>query len=275
MIALPQYFNRRVRFLYSMGKAIGFIIPVFFLASAFMPSGSFEEIQKSYERVSDAYLRKEEYFLMKCRAKEIPEETFGNMFIRVFKQEQVMEVWVQKPNGQYIKFNEFKVYAMSGTLGPKRQQGDAQVPEGFYYINDYNPVSNYHLSLGVSYPNESDLRLSNALKKGGDIYIHGGQASSGCMAMSNYYIEDIYIAAVKAHSRGQQKIPVHIYPFKPTVINVEYYTRFPQYSKHVKLWRNMAQGYMMFERTNRIPDVYVGNDGYYRFTDPASVQAAK
>ena len=95
---------------------------------------SFEDTQKSFERVSDAYSRKEEYFKMKCRSKEIPEETFGNMFIRAFKKEQMMEVWVQKPDGKYVKFNEFKIYAMSGMLGPKRQQGDCQVPEGYYFI---------------------------------------------------------------------------------------------------------------------------------------------
>lgn len=47
--------------------------------------------------------------------------------------------------------------------------------------------------------------LSTAAKKGGDIYIHGAQASAGCLAMSNYYIEDIYIYAVKAKNNGQQK----------------------------------------------------------------------
>jgi len=49
---------------------------------------SFEESQKNFERVSDAYSRKEQYFYMKCRSKEIPEETFGNMFLRVFKKEE-------------------------------------------------------------------------------------------------------------------------------------------------------------------------------------------
>jgi len=248
---------------------------VFVIATAFMPGNfTFEESQKNFERVADAYSRKEEYVKMKCRSKEIPEETFGNIFLRAFKQEQMMEIWVQKPDGKYVKFNEFKIYAMSGTLGPKRQQGDCQVPEGYYFINDFNPVSNYHLSLGVSYPNESDMFLSTAAKKGGDIYIHGAQASAGCLAMSNYYIEDIYIYAVKAKNNGQQKIPVLVYPFKPSKENMDYYTRLPQFSKNVKLWRNIAEGYQMFEKTNRLPEVYVGTDGYYQFIDPASVSAS-
>ena len=255
-------------------RKIAFLI-FFLTTSAFMPGNvSFEESQKGFERVSDAYSRKEQYFYMKCRSKEIPEETFGNMFLRVFKKEEMMEVWVQKADGKYLKFNEFKIYAISGTLGPKRQQGDCQVPEGYYYINDFNPVSNYHLSLGVSYPNESDMKLSDAPRKGGDIYIHGGQASAGCMAMSNYYIEDIYIAAVKAKTNGQQKISVQIFPFKMTAENMNYYSRFPEFSKNIKLWNNLASGYRMFEKSNSLPEVYVGTDGYYQFIDPASFSAS-
>ncbi len=252
-----------------------FLFLCFVSCLAFMPGNfSFEEVQKNFERVNDAYSRKEEYVKMKCRSKEIPEETFGNLFLRAFKKEEMMEIWVQKPDGKYVKFNEFKIYAMSGNLGPKRQQGDCQVPEGFYYINDFNPVSNYHLSLGVSYPNESDMVLSTAEHKGGDIYIHGARASAGCLAMSNYYIEDIYIYAVKAKTNGQQKIPVQIFPFKMTTENMNYYLRFPQLSKNVKLWNNLAEGYRMFEKTNRLPEVYVGTDGYYQFIDPASFSAS-
>ncbi len=253
----------------------GIFLSAFIVLSAFTPGNiSFEDNQKNYERVGDAYSRKEEYVKMKCRSKEIPEETFGNIFLRAFKKEEIMEVWVQKPDGKYIKFNEFKIYSMSGTLGPKREQGDCQVPEGYYYIDDFNPVSNYHLSLGISYPNESDLRLSTAPRKGGDIYIHGGHASAGCMAMSNYYIEDIYICAVKAKSNGQQKIPVCIYPFKMTNTNVDYFSRLPQFTKNARLWRNMAVGYNLFEKSNQLPEVYVGSDGYYQFIDAASFSAS-
>jgi len=258
-------------------KALKTGIPLLILivAAAFMPGNiSFEDNQKNFERVADAYSRKEEYVKMKCRTKEIPEETFGNIYLRAFKMENMMEIWVQKPDGQYVKFNEFKIYSMSGTLGPKRQQGDCQVPEGYYYVNDFNPVSNYHLSLGVSYPNESDMLLSNAQHKGSDIYIHGGHASAGCLAMSNYYIEDIYICAVKAKTNGQQRIPVQIFPFKMTQKNLDYYSRFPQFSKNIKLWNNLATGYQLFEKTNRLPEVYVRPDGYYQFMDPASASAS-
>lgn len=246
-----------------------------FTVLACMPGNlSFEEIQKNFSRVNDAYARKEMYVNMRCRTNEIPEETFGNILLRAFKKEELMEIWVQKPDGKYVKFNEFKIYSMSGLLGPKRVQGDCQVPEGYYYVNNFNPMSTYHLSLGINYPNESDEILSQAEKKGGDIYIHGGQASAGCLAMSNYYIEDIYICAVKARTNGQQKIPVQIFPFKMTSQNMQYYLRFPQFAKNATLWKNISTGYQLFEKTKQLPEVYTNPDGYYRFIDPASVSAS-
>jgi murein L,D-transpeptidase YafK len=260
---------------------VKFLKAIFFLGAliccvAFAPAGfSFEEIQKKFERVANAYERKEQYLFMKCRAQEIPEETFGNILVRAFKKEEMMEIWVQKPDGVYVKFNEFKIYSLSGKLGPKIVQGDCQVPEGFYNINDFNPVSNYHLSLGINYPNEADLKLYPAPKKGYDIYIHGGHASAGCLAMSNYYVEDIYISAVKAKANGQQKVPVHIYPFKMTEENIDKYSQLPEYAAYKTFWQNLAVGYKIFEKTKHVPDVYVGADGYYQFNDATSVQAVK
>ena len=250
------------------------LLAMFVLGSAFTPQKqSFEEIQRNFGRVQDVYDRKEELIKMKCRSLEIPEETFGNMFIRVFKMEAVMEVWVQRPDGKYVKFKQFDIYALSGLLGPKRQQGDMQVPEGFYYINEFNPQSNYYLSLGINYPNESDMKLSGAQRKGGDIFIHGAQCSAGCLAMSNYYIEDIYMCAVKAYSNGQQKIPVQIFPFKMTPENMTYYLSFEPYKQHEEFWDNLLEGYKFFETTKRVPDVVVDKYGRYQFIDPRSLQA--
>ena len=250
------------------------LLAFFFISfSSFFPGGSsFEEQQKNFQRVSDVYERKEELFKMRCRSHEVP-ESFSNMFIRVFKMEGMVEVWAQNNYGKYVKFNEYRIYSISGNLGPKRQLGDCQVPEGFYYINEFNPVSNYHLSLGINYPNESDMKLSKAIKKGGSIFLHGGKTSAGCIAMSDYYIEDVYLAAVKAKNQGQQKIPVQIFPFKMTKQNMAYYTHFPQFKTHIEFWNNLQGAFLFFEKNNRIQDVSVGADGYYKFYDPASAQA--
>ena len=244
--------------------------------AAFTPEkSSFEDIQKSFSRVKEVYERKEELIKMKCRSMDIPEETFGKMFIRVFKMECIMEVWVEKPDGRYIKFKEFNIYALSGILGPKRRECDRQVPEGFYYINEFNPQSSYYLSLGINYPNESDMKLSDAPRKGADIFIHGAQCSAGCLAMSNYYIEDIYMCAVKAHSNGQERIPVEIFPFKMTSVNMAYYNQYGVYKQYAGFWNNLRKGYQFFERTNRVPEVVVAANGEYLFSDPSIAQDAQ
>jgi murein L,D-transpeptidase YafK len=76
------------------------------------------------------------------------------IYIRSFKYDSQLEVWVRNsPKEAFKLFKTYRVCAMAGTLGPKRMQGDYQVPEGFYYVNEFNPKSTYHISLGINYPN--------------------------------------------------------------------------------------------------------------------------
>ena len=89
------------------------------------------------------------------------------VYIRSFKYDAQLEVWVKNaPKEKYKLFKTYKVCMQSGTMGPKRLQGDYQVPEGFYYINEFNAHSNYHLALGLNYPNASDKILSDSLHPG-------------------------------------------------------------------------------------------------------------
>jgi hypothetical protein len=86
------------------------------------------------------------------------------MFIRSFKYDGQLEVWVKGHEKDKFKlFKTYKVCLLSGAMGPKRMQGDFQVPEGFYYITEFNPRSAYHLALGLNYPNASDKILSDSL----------------------------------------------------------------------------------------------------------------
>lgn len=45
--------------------------------------------------------------------------------------------------------------------GHKQFEGDGKTPEGTYYITHKNPKSAFHLSLGVSYPNEADVAFAS------------------------------------------------------------------------------------------------------------------
>ena len=87
--------------------------------------------------------------------------------------------------------------------GHKQFEGDGKTPEGRYSINRRNPNSNFHLSLGISYPNEQDAAFAATQGKrpGGEIFIHGrsrfrggnyGDWTEGCIAVTDREMETIY-----------------------------------------------------------------------------------
>jgi murein L,D-transpeptidase YafK len=105
----------------------------------------------------------------------------------------------------YVNRKPWRKYALtakSGDVGPKKQSGDGQIPEGFYHIDSVNPNSSYHLSLRVSYPNNEDKKRSELLgvtDLGGDIYIHGKNASIGCLAIGDQAIEQLFYVVNKVN----------------------------------------------------------------------------
>lgn len=121
------------------------------------------------------------------------------LFLIVLKEEKRMEVWIQKE--QEINFLcEYPVLAASGKMGPKLKEGDYQVPEGIYKILAFNPNSSYHLSLKTGYPNEYDKAQAKKQKRtdlGGNIFIHGKAASTGCIAIGDPASEDIFYLVEK------------------------------------------------------------------------------
>ncbi|AJE44959.1 L,D-transpeptidase family protein [Celeribacter indicus] len=99
---------------------------------------------------------------------------------------------------------KFRIGLGGNPLGPKRFEGDGKTPEGSYMINRRNPRSAYHLSLGISYPNEQDVAYAEAFgrRPGGDIFIHGRAGenrgkgrdwTAGCIAVKDRHIEKIYM----------------------------------------------------------------------------------
>lgn len=175
---------------------------------------SFVDAQKGYPRVASAIKQKEEMLRQEFLLAGL-QWPAKQMYIRSFKYDSQLEVWVRGNSSDAFKlFKTFKVCAMAGSLGPKRMEGDYQVPEGFYYINEFNPKSSYHLSLGINYPNASDKVLSDLTKPGGEIYIHGSCLTVGCIPIQNNQIEELYILAAHAKTQGQDFIPVHIFPIK-------------------------------------------------------------
>lgn len=189
-----------------------------------------------------------------------------SLYIRSFKYDRLLELWV-KNNAEdgYKLFKTYHVCMQSGSIGPKRSEGDNQVPEGFYYINEFNPNSNYHLSLGLNYPNASDKVLSNSVKPGGDIYIHGNCVSTGCIAIQDMPIEELYVIAALVKANGQDFIPVHIFPVKyDNEKSLNYLTESIKGSQVVhKFILNIKSVFDFFEEYKQIPVIIVNKKGEY------------
>jgi murein L,D-transpeptidase YafK len=225
----------------------------------------FIQLQKSYIRPANALSIKEDTLMKQFKEKGLMWPA-KYIYIRSFKYDSYLEVWVkQQRNDAYKLFKSYRVCALAGTLGPKRMQGDYQVPEGFYYINEFNPKSAYHLSLGLNYPNTADKLLADSLQPGGDIYIHGSCVTTGCIPITDTQIEELYIIASHAKNNGQDFIPVHIFPvyFKNKRSN-EYLDKYlKDYPEYKDLSNNLRSMYYYFEKNRTLPVIMVNNRGDY------------
>ena len=116
------------------------------------------------------------------------------------KHEKKLELWASGPDQKFKLIRIYPILGASGRLGPKLKQGDRQVPEGIYGIEWLNPNSKYHLSVRIAYPNQFDriqAKRDDRTNLGGDIMIHGGKASIGCLAMGDEAAEDLFILAAR------------------------------------------------------------------------------
>jgi len=226
---------------------------------------TFIEYQKSFPRISEALKRKEDTLMKQFEEKKL-KWPVKYLYLRSIKYDSQLEVWVKGDrNEKYKLFKTYRVCALAGSLGPKRMQGDYQVPEGFYYINEFNPKSNYHLSLGLNYPNLSDRILGDSLQPGGDIYIHGSCVTTGCIPIMDQQIEELYILAAHAKTQGQDFIPVHIFPihFRNARSN-EYLNRYlKDFPEYIPMVNEMKQAYNYFEKTKKLPVIMTSKQGGY------------
>lgn len=192
----------------------------------------------------------------------------SKVFVRIFKYENIVELWAfDSKKNKYLKIKEYPICFISGDLGPKRQEGDGQVPEGFYRISHFNPSSKYHLSLQINYPNASDkIRTSNPAKPGNLIMIHGDCVSAGCVSIQDDPIEEFYWILLNARDAGQRDIPVHVFPCKMNSLRYKikcYLER--DNSGLLSFWEEIKRGYEHFEERKQLPSISVESDGRYIF----------
>ncbi len=173
-------------------------------------------------------------------------------FIRIFKKEEILEVWLQKDSGEYALFLDYPICIYSGELGPKTREGDKQSPEGFYTVGReaMNPNSQYHLSFNLGYPNAYDRAHGYS---GSMLMVHGKCVSIGCYAMGDRQIEEIYTLVGSALQRGQPFVRVHAFPFRMTDANLAAYSEHRWYD----FWRMLKPGYDYFERYHQPPEIDV------------------
>jgi murein L,D-transpeptidase YafK len=179
------------------------------------------------------------------------------VYIRIFKEENELEVWKQKDDGRFELFKTYPICAWSGTLGPKMQQGDKQAPEGFYTIRpgQLNPMSMYHLAFNLGFPNDFDRANGHT---GSALMVHGNCKSAGCYAMTDAYIEEIYSLAREAFKGGQKEFAVNAFPFRMTEDNM----RRHQGSEWYTFWTSLKQGYDSFDFYRVPPKVAVCSRQY-------------
>jgi L,D-transpeptidase catalytic domain len=150
------------------------------------------------------------YYFTKAKVAYPPRE----VTLIAYKQEKKLELWA-RDGGEFRFIRDYFIMAASGDPGPKLRQGDRQVPEGVYRITDLNPNSHYHLSMKLNYPNEFDVfhaELDGRTDLGSDIFIHGKDASIGCLAVGDAAIRELFIITAQV---GVQNVKVVITPHDP------------------------------------------------------------
>lgn len=128
------------------------------------------------------------------------------------KQSRRLELWAYQ-EGHWHYVHDYPVFAASGESGPKLREGDKQVPEGFYRIVELNPNSHFHLSMKLNYPNAFDwvqAMREGRERPGSNIFIHGSAWSTGCLAVGNRYVEELFYLVGKV---GPEQAGVLIVPY--------------------------------------------------------------
>src|ERR1700735_1389188 len=177
--------------------------------------------------------------------------------IRTYKKEAELEIWKMKSSGEYALLKAYPMCRWSGQLGPKKREGDMQVPEGFYTIapGQMNPNSHYYLAFNVGYPNAYDRAYG---RTGGSVMVHGVCSSAGCFSMTDDQVADIYAIARDSFAGGQREIQLQSYPFHMTAENMAKFRLDP----NIDFWKNLKDGSDHFEVTKNEPSVLVCGKHY-------------
>ena len=190
------------------------------------------------------------------------------VMFRIFKEENVLEVWKRRESGRYALLKSYEICKWSGKLGPKRKEGDKQAPEGVYEFNRHllNPASSYYLSINLGFPNSFDRSHD---RTGSFLMIHGACSSAGCYAMTDPQALEIYNLARDAMRGGQKRVQVQAFPFRMTAANMARHRDHAAFD----FWRMLKPAYDTFELTRRPPRVHACGGQYVFNMHPTTERA--
>jgi len=228
------------------------------------------------DRVATATSEKSDSLRILLQAANIDSKNLNyNLFLRAFKAEKTLEVWVKSRDSDakaaYTLLRTYPICSASGTLGTKIQEGDRQVPEGIYHIAHFNPKSRFYLSLGLNYPSESDRRQAQQRAQtaslGSDIYIHGDCVSIGCLAITDDYIKELYILALWAKNAGQTQIPVHIFPSHDLRDSQKMLHLLKDFPQSAPAWQALQKILLFFDQYQRPPATTLTPEGFWQIAE--------
>ncbi len=229
---------------------------------------SFKESQLQNKRVRNAFDEKATKIADMLSNMGVNPNSY-EIYIRAFKTEEELEVWARsKGKSRFHLIETYQFCENVGFVGPKRRQGDGQIPEGMYKLSAFNPFSNYHLSLKVSYPNLADRKREGNYDLGGQIFIHGGCQTIGCIPITDDKIKELYLMAVQAKNAGQHKIDCHIFPNRLTRERFRSLIETSKDKELARFWGNLRTCIVYFNRYRFPPSVTVHSDGYYIYNHP-------
>lgn len=230
-----------------------------------MFSDTFREKEMNFTRVKEAYHDKGKIVYTNLTGHSISRDSL-RIYLRAFKTEKLIEVWAKNiSDSAFVLIRELPICDISGSVGPKRRYRDLQVPEGFYKISELNPFSKYYLSMEINYPNASDSIRGVRGHLGNHIFIHGSCISSGCLAITNERIKELFVYCIEAYNSGQAEIGMTIYPSKLSDANYSgLISNFSKDKDKISLWADLKESYDQFNHTRKQPTVKFLPDGTHQ-----------
>ncbi|MEL6374907.1 MAG: L,D-transpeptidase family protein [Pseudomonadota bacterium] len=209
------------------------------------------ERQRRFVRGEQVFKRKPDTKALWKRLKAKKLKLGRAIFVRVFKAESELEIWMRKGK-RYTLLDVYPICQWSGTIGPKIVEGDRQSPEGIYTVKwrQTRRVGKWPKMFNIGYPNRFDRDMQ---RTGSYILVHGGCSSVGCFAMTDDAAAELHRLGRAALRTEQRRFQVQVFPFRMTDKNM---ARYKDHRWH-DFWSNLRQAYDHFERTKVPPRVSV------------------